>query len=47
MMLLLAALTLTPCALLVFPPFCLAFLGASHPGNAYRMLYAVPPSFIG
>jgi hypothetical protein len=43
---LLAALTLAAPLLLLFPPFCLAFLEYSHPGNAYRVLYAVPPTFM-
>jgi hypothetical protein len=42
----LAVLTLAPIASLLFPPFCLAFVEASHPANAYRMLYAVPWTFM-
>jgi hypothetical protein len=43
---LLALATLLPPALLLFPPFALAFVLHSHPGNAYRILYAIPPTFM-
>jgi hypothetical protein len=43
---LLAAVTLAPVVVLLFPPLCLAFVAQSHPGNAYRMLFALPSTFM-
>jgi hypothetical protein len=43
---LLASLTLAPPALLLFPPFAVPFASLTHPGNTYRLLYAIPGSLI-
>jgi hypothetical protein len=43
---LVATLVLAPFVLLLFPPFCLLLAHQVHPRNSYRLLFAMPDSFM-